>query len=274
MRDLDTVTTARARRGPARGAMPTEAPARAPAPGEREPARWRRWRVALACGLVAVALSLLTVTVIHFYGRGASLGSYVDLIEADLHRREAIASATAGDTAFLKQQVYGLTRLATETAAAHAAHLKALTREEFNVVLYEGDSIVFWTNNLAMLPEQLSPRRLPAQSLRELENGQYLVKRKRVRLFGTRDFDVVTLLPIRQRYRLKSAYLRDGFVGAPRVPDAVGLVRTPTAFGIHARDGETVAYLSRLRPFNDWRYQAWMFGLHIGGVWIVSLVSP
>ena len=236
------------------------------------PRPWRRYGLLLAIAGVLAAVAAVTAAVVHQYGRGASLGSYVESIEEALHEREAVASAVIADTSFLKQQVYGLSRLPTEEAARHAERLGALTEEAFNIVLYEEDTVVFWTNNLAILPQQLSPQRLPPQSLRPLENGQYLVKRERISLFGGRNFDAVTLLPVRREYALRSAYLQNGFVGAPRISDAVGLVRTPTAFPIRARDGETVAYLTRLRPFNDWRYQAWMFGLHFFGVVAAGLI--
>ena len=236
------------------------------------PSGGSRWRSIAAVAFVLIAVAAATAFVVREYGRGASLASYVRSIEQSLHAREAVAAGVLADTAFLQQQVYGLSRLPREAAARHAERLGSLTEEAFNIALYEEDTLVFWVNNLAILPRQLSPRRLPPQSLRALENGQYLIKRERLRLFGNRDFDAVTLLPIRREYALNSAYLRDGFVGAPRVSDAVGLVKTPTAFGLRARNGETIAYLTRLRAFNDWRYQAWMFGLHFCGVVAVSLL--
>ncbi len=239
-----------------------------PAPTAREGgSKGPNWLVThaipVAVSLCLSLVALLTAFVMHTYGGDESLRSYVRGIEAGLHRREALAAAAVGDTAFLQQQIYGLSRLSTEDAIVHADRLGQLSMEAFSIVLYEGDSVLFWTNNLAVLPPQLAPQRLPPLSLRVLGNGQYLVKRQSLRLFGTRSFEAVTLIPIRHEYALSSEYLKDGFVETPYIPEAVGLVTTPTAFGITALDGQTVAYLTRLRPFKDWRYQAWMFGLHV-----------
>ncbi len=231
-----------------------------------------QYAVPLGVGLSLLLVALLTAFVIRSYGGGASLRSYVTGIEAGLHRRELLAANTIADTAFLKQQIYGLSRLSTEDAIQHADRLGALSQEAFSILFYEGDSVLFWTNNLAVLPQQLSPQRLPPQSIRELANGQYLVKRKHVRLFGNREFEAVTLIPIRHEYALKSSYLKNGFVEAPYIPEAVGLVTSPTAFGIHAADGQAVAYLTRLYSFKDWRYQAWMFGLHVLGLMIAGIL--
>ncbi len=224
---------------------------------------WRIYAIPLAMAVAVCLVGGLTAVVIASYGGGASLRSYVTGIEDGLHRREQAAASVIADTAFLQQQIYGLSKLSTEDAIQHADRLSRLSQEDFSILFYEGDSILFWTNNLVALPKTLLPQRLPPQGVRTLSNGQYLIKRTSVRLFGSREFDAVTLIPLRHKYALKSNYLKDGFVEAPYIPEAVGLVSTPTAFGIAAADGHVISYLTHLRPFKDWRYQAWMFGLHV-----------
>ena len=213
----------------------------------------------------AVCLGLLlggSAYVEHTYGRGASLYTYAADIQASLQEMEAAAAAVVADDAFLRQQVFGLARLSTEDAIRHADRMLALSQERYNILLYEGDSLHFWTSNQAILPEHLSPSRLPSEGLRRLSNGFYFVKRTGVELFAGRQFDAVTLIPIRMEYAVQSDYLRNSFVGAEYVPSAVALSEAPTGFQIESLSGTPVAYLARVRDFTDRHYQAWLLGLH------------
>ena len=214
----------------------------------------------------------------YFFSEGANLRGYAADIEAQLHAFEAEIDEIARDTAFLQRQVFGLGKLSAGDQQRDAERILAVSQRPYNVCLYEGDSLVFWTTNRVFLPKGTLPERLADVQLRKLKNGHYVLKRRRIELFAERAFDVVALIPIKNAYTLPSEYLRNTFTASERIPGAVDLSHVPTAFALRAASGQVISYLHSSRPFQDWRYQAstlalCAFGLCFLGYWLTGLAD-
>ena len=214
------------------------------------------------------------LSVLHYvYSEGASLGKYAKDVEATLHAHESAVEAIARDTAFLQRQVYGLSKLSANDQQADAQRIMEVSQQPYNVCLYAGDSLVFWTNNRTFLPEGTRPSRLAKSQMRTLKNGRYLIRRTRTTLFKGRNYDLVGLIPVKNAYTLPSEYLRNTFVGNDHIPEAVSLSQVPTAFPVRTLDGEVATYLQGTRPFYDGDFQRaslllYVLGLLFLGFWL------
>lgn len=225
---------------------------------------------------LAVVLVLLTASILtleYVYGEGANLRSYATEIERNLHAQEHELARVIADTPFLQRQIYGLGKLSPEDQQADALRIMELSQQVFNLCLYQEDSLIFWTNNRTFLPVGTKPSRLPDLQMRSFKNGQYVVRRERLELFDGRHFDLVGLLPVKNRYTLPSEYLRNTFVGNARIPEAVDLCQVPTAFPIRTASGAVISYLHNTETFQDPVYQRfslilYLFTFLLGAVWL------
>lgn len=230
-----------------------------------------RWQnhglILLAVVIIAGAFSLD-----YFYCEGANLRSYATDIETSLHAHEAEIERISSDSSFLRRQVYGLNKLSAEDQKSDAERILALSQRPYNLCIYENDSLLLWTNNRAFLPESFTPSRLPDLQLRRHKNGYYIIKHSEVELFEGRNFDIVSLVPVKNAYTLNSEHLNNTFTGHPNIPQAVDLCQVPTAFPIRASTGEVVSYLNNTRKFKDRRYQAILLSLYFVGFIVIGIL--
>ncbi len=214
--------------------------------------------------IVGIALCLLFITfgLDYIFSESTNLRTYAAEIEATLHQQEREIESVTSDTAFLRRQVYGLDKLPSEDQHQDALRILDLSQREFNVCLYEGDSLVFWTNNRVFLSATTLPSRVADVQLRKLKNGFYVVKREEVDLFPGRKHSVVSLVPVKYAYTLPSEYLKNSFVGHADIPAAVDLSQVPTGFPIRTDKGKVITYLTSSKSFQDRKHQAISLGLH------------
>jgi len=229
------------------------------------------WQNHILVGLAFVLLvGMLSLN--YLFSEGANLRSYTSDIELTLHEHEEEISSISNDSAFLRRQVYGLSKLSAEDQKIDADRILALSQRPYNLCIYEKDSLVLWTNNRVFLPESFTPSRLPDIQLRRHKNGYYVIKHSELELFAGRSFDIVSLVPIKNAYTLNSEHLNNTFTEHPSIPSAVDLCQVPTAFPIRASSGEVVSYLHNTKKFRDWRYQALLLGLYFIGFGIIGFL--
>ncbi len=230
---------------------------------------WQTW------AMIGAVLFLLgsSLALNYFFSESANLRRYASDIEFTLRTQEGEIDAIVQDTAFLRRRIFGLGKLPADAQREDGDKLQEISREDYNICLYEGDSLILWTNTRVFLPEHSSPARLAPVQARLFQNGYYVVKRNTVQLFRGRTFEVIALIPIKNNYSLASEYLRNEYLGNPSIPGAVEISQVPTAFPVRAEDGTLVAYLNSSKKFHDHLGQRMLLGCHLLsflliGIWI------
>ncbi len=197
------------------------------------------------------------------------LKRYAARIEASLHEREGRLQQLLKDTLLTSPS---LAKLTFEKQQQYLEKLRLHLNEDFNLIIYDGDTLQLWLNNLAVPDSQLS-RELANQGeisrFIKFPNGYYeLLKRQ---LPDGRW--AVGLIPLKLEYALKSKYLPDRFIakGAP-IPDSVFFSSKPTPFSIRNGAGKALTWLDARPPLRDRQQLLWAFVFYLLGFVALALV--
>ena len=213
--------------------------------------------------------------IILFFGLGAILDfgitkedhleTYARRIERSLHKKEAEIQTFLADTGFIFRQLRGVEKLTSPEQEADLEHLLELTAKQYNVRLYQGDSLVYWLNNRAFLSfDQVTTLQKEPHSKRliRLPNGYFEL----VRSYLPNDVMALAMIPIKKEYSRKSDFLPNTFVTDDfPIPDDVFLTEMKTNFAIHSMDGETLAYLDATGPAKDKLHLKLIFFIYMLG---------
>ncbi len=217
-----------------------------------------------------------TAAFVLFFGIGATLdfgiskdghlGSYVKRIEWSLHKKELEVNALLSDTRFLERQLEGIDEQPSpQQVEEDLKKLEGLTLKNYNLTLYDGDSLVFWLNNRAFVDsETLDSLQAPGEisHLVKLPNG-YFELIKRDLLDG---LIAVALLPIKREFAKESEFLPNTFETKDfEIPKDVVLRESPTRFSIKNMQGKELAWLDAIGPAKDKKHLQMVFFIYVLG---------
>ncbi len=193
------------------------------------------------------------------------LATYVSRVERSLQKKESEVYTLLSDTGFIDRQLRGVDKLPTIQQNADLKRLLSLTSKRFNVMMYEGDSLVFWLNNSAFL-DQENLQRLQGKGevteLLNLPNGYFELIKKDM----PKGITAVALLPIKRSYTKESEFLSNTFETDDfEIPKDVVLRETETAFPIHSASGKTLAWLDAEGPAMDKKHLQLVFFIYVLG---------
>lgn len=189
-----------------------------------------------------------------FSHQNTNLQSYVSRIEAKLWDTEEEVQNLLNNDSFLKRQVEIKEGQSSDIKKRDLDYLNSLTTKPFNICIYDKDSLVFWSNNLAILTsEQLSSFKTnkEARELVHLSNGHYELMSREFENEG-KPFFALGLIPLKNDYDLESAYLLNRFVTERyNVPESVDIERAPTEFEIKSSSGKILAWVDAQKAVKD-----------------------
>lgn len=193
------------------------------------------------------------------------LGTYVNRIERSLHKKESEVYSLMSDTGFIFRHVRGINELSPAKQERDLSRLYRLASKEYNLVVYEGDSVVFWLNNRAFLPPaDLAELKKPGQINRlvRLPNGHFELIKKDL----PNGYMATAMLPIKKEFARKSEFLKSRFVTDDfTIPADVFLKSTGENFAIKTMSGKPLAYLDASGPAKDRMHLKTVFAIYLLG---------
>lgn len=124
-------------------------------------------------------------------------------------------------------------------------YLQNLIKEKFTINIYQGDSLVYWTNNMVQVPVEYRNKPAPKRrfELLSLTNGYYELIQQSYRDADVGQYTISCLIPIKYQYQLESNYLKNHFVNNPEVPAELELSASESPYPIVNNQGQTLGYL-------------------------------
>ena len=192
----------------------------------------------------------------YYFSKKTNLEYYAERINTHIARQMARIDSLLADAAYIERQFAPVDAYTLEQVSRDVARLGPLSEAPFNLTLYRGDSLVFWTNNNAFLDRaQLAELRYRADGpprLLTLKNGRYLAQASTLPSPPGETRLAVRLVELYHQYAFNSPYLRDRFALTEAVPGEVQLSDVPTEVALVA-DGTTYSHLRATGEFNDAR---------------------
>lgn len=194
-----------------------------------------------------------TAAIVLFFGIGVMLDygiskndhleKFANRIERNLHKKEVEINALISDSEFVKRQLEKVNERTTSQHIANLSSLEKLVTQNYNLCIYQSDSLVFWLNNLALLSRpQFDSLEILGEGghLMNLPNGYFEVYKKEL----SDGLEAVALLPIKMEYSKESDFLPNTFMTPDLdIPLDVVLSEEPTNFPIKNKQGKELAWL-------------------------------
>ena len=192
----------------------------------------------------------------YYFSKNTNLHYYGERINAHVAQQLARIDTLLADEAYLNRQYAPADAFTLEQVNRDVARLRKLGNAPFNFTLYQGDSLVFWTNTNAFLDAgqlaELRPRTDGPPRLLTLKNGRYLVRAHSLAGGIDNARMAVSLIQVYHQYAFNSPYLLDGFALPEAVPTEVHLSDVPTEVALTA-DGTAYSHLRATGEFHDAR---------------------
>ncbi len=121
---------------------------------------------------------------------------------------------------------------------------------KFTILVYQNDSLKFWTSNNAPVPYILNDTIFKDNEIIKLRNGWYEVHKSK-----TKKCEIIGLLKIKQNYFFNNQYLKTEYIIDASIPSSVILSSSPISIGkdIKNKEGQ---YLFSLIPSQNSDFKA------------------
>ncbi|MEL6864108.1 MAG: histidine kinase dimerization/phospho-acceptor domain-containing protein, partial [Bacteroidota bacterium] len=223
--------------------------------------------IALVCFVIAFAFNW-------YIERSVNLEKYIKRIEAHLHQQEEEVDLFFKNRSLIKKLLLFQKGVPQGQLSKESQDLLAeLSQKPFTVSIFQGDSLIFWSNNHALpyREEYQVGRNQQINRLTRLRNGYYELIRRQFQdeTFGS--YNLVGLVPIKYEYELESHYLQDQFVVDERIPTDISLTKQVSSFPLQSANGQIIAYLTVNRPISDLGQLRLLLVLNLIGFFFLAL---
>ena len=139
-------------------------------------------------------------------------------------------------------------QILTDTSIINYHHrlfdvLKVKDRENFTVLIYQNDTLKFWTDN--SFPADFYSKNTNAKNIIHAQNGWYRSKEKKAG-----NFKIVGLYRIKNNFFYENKYLKSNFTIGLKILPSVVVSRSPISIGKNIKDKKG-NYLFSLIPSNN-----------------------
>ncbi len=203
------------------------------------------------------------------FSKDRNLRTYAQNIESSLQKKESKVWEILKDTAYIQRMYRGLGTLTTQEQRDDLELLKDLTNRQFNICLYENDSLVFWTNtNVFLQGEQLSvyAHEEKLTKLQKLKNGHHFLIKENFDFRDSINRYAIALIPVRNNFSLESAHLQNRFItDHKQVPKEIVFSKKETEYPIHTINDETIGWIINDGDFKDKSQLKWILVIYLLG---------
>ncbi|MFT4758842.1 MAG: two-component system nitrogen regulation sensor histidine kinase NtrY [Paraglaciecola sp.] len=211
----------------------------------------KRQYIALICILVFFGIA---AGMEFFLTKDWNLANYEQRIENYLHEQEIVVSAILADESYLGRQIKSKEAMDSDLRKLDLLQLKNLSTQSYNISLYQGDSLVFWTNNRAFVKKKdlpLSSEKEEQVGFIRLKNGYYEYIYKLYSNICDGCWGV-GLIPVKNEYSLESHHLLNKFLTENfTIPQEVFISKKETVFAINSVNGEVLTWIDARKGIKD-----------------------
>ena len=208
--------------------------------------------------LSTLLLFIVAIAIDYYAQRTVNLESYVNRIEEYLQNEEGEVLDFFKNKPLIKRLVNQKKETDnSEQNKRDLQYLRELEQERYTILIYKADSLIFWSNNLAInalsdLPNNHHKRNF---KLVTLTNGDYeQIEQIQIgRGIGT--YTIIALIPLRYQYQLSSHYLQNKFAADEHIPTNIKLSSNVSSYPITNSNGQHIGFLSADGELRDIRWQ-------------------
>ena len=194
----------------------------------------------------------------YYTQRTVSTQQYAHEIENHLHINESKVNSFFSNKELIRRQ------LTNTTTDEDFETLQSFINEDFSLCLYQGDSLIFWSNN-NILPNDLLLEGNSTELYSEyfhLANAHYEILKQTFNDPELGTYTAFGFIPIKYEYQLESSYLQNTFKANPNIPKQIEVSDMPTEIAVRNAFGKNLCYLSAKGKFKDPVKQQLLFGLY------------
>ena len=194
----------------------------------------------------------------YYTQRTVSTQQYAYEIENHLHKNEAKVNSFFSNKELIHRQ------LTNTTTEEDFETLQQLFNKDYTLCLYQGDSLIFWSNN-NILPNELLLEGKSTELYSEyfhLENAHYEILKQTFHDSSLGTYTAFGFIPIKYQYQLESSYLQNNFKANPNIPKQIEVSDMPTEIAVQNSFGKNLCYLSARGKFKDPVKQQFLFCLY------------
>ena len=147
---------------------------------------------------------------------------------------------------YYKKQLEGKANiLKSRNSPFYFSTLKTTYKKNFTVLIYENDTLKFWTDNFFPAPFLFSESNFEDKEVVNAPNGWY-----RLKIIRTNDFEITGLYCIKKNFFYENKYLKSSFTIGLNLPSSAVVSTSPISIGKNIKDSEG-NYLFSLIPSNN-----------------------
>ena len=209
----------------------------------------------------------------YYLSRSSKLDKYAVQIEEALHNQEVAVRQFFDNKNFIHRQLAKDKVVAPQQQLADYEYIRQLAGQDFTVLLYQGDNLVFWNNQYASPPSDILDNISPTaqQQFVDGNNGYYLLKSQKYISKSHGPYSLVAMFPIKYNYSIESDYLSDRFVANKHFPDNIDISVSETNYPILTRRGDLVCYLEASGLLFDRQQQRRLLTIYLLGFLLLTL---
>jgi len=123
-------------------------------------------------------------------------------------------------------------------------YLAELTGKPYSLLIYKGDELVFWNENLAVPPEFLITAMSEGSNSIRLQNGYYEISKTK-RMFENQDYSLVRLILLKGNFSVQNNFLKNSFNSSFNLPAYVdlSLIEEDGGTPVKSKEGKVLFYL-------------------------------
>lgn len=217
----------------------------------------------------AFALFLIAKGLETIYNTDKLVQSYAQNITNNLQEKEEKIKAELANEVFIKE-------LFNDSASINS--IESLTNNRFNLCLYQGDSLIFWSNSSIAFPNEPLLNELGQATLpifRKLSNGYFVIQKWPLPYLDTKNQYAISLIPIKWQYTESLPHLNPYFEASANstIPNAIDVTTKSTNFPIvSSTTTSPLFYLTTTNTFTDKGILSWLMLLYTASFIFLGIV--
>lgn len=218
----------------------------------------------LYISILVIALFAIAILFDRYFNQSNNINNYSTKLAYYLWDQESDIEDQIKNTGFFYRRSQPVLRNSETTMLDDERTLKNLSAKPYGLMLYQGDQLLFWTNNEVELPGSIRDSLLNSgqPQFRKLENGYYLLQH-----FGMENLPdsvyLYAVIPIKKDYLLESQYLENVFAEQKDFPVNIVISDQETPYAVKTREGSTLFYLDAIGKVKDPNHQRLLLVLYL-----------
>lgn len=217
--------------------------------------------------LAAAVLFFLSYIFNTFYTNVTSVPKERKLLEKYIHEQQRDFALVLKDTTLLRKLIQ---------QEEMPAEFKELVSKKYGIFIYAESvsgnfNLLFW-NDQIVLPKEGSYRMADGEYFQKLDNGQYVVEKRSIKLKGmSNNVIAFAMIPVRYQYFIETDVLPEEFAYSASAEQKILIVKGPTENAVRSVSGNPLFYLERKANVAIVYNDTVTIALRLGGLFLLLL---